>query len=114
MNQFKFNLCPENLNADGYVTEKIFDSIRSDCIPLYLGGGNYLEPKILNQDAILRWYIEDTIDNTDTIELFKNIYYDEKTYKEFKEQDILKESSKKYIIKIFSDLEKQFERVIYD
>ena len=51
---------------------------------------------------------------SDTIELFKNVYSDEKTYNEFKEQNILKDSSKKYIIKIFSDLEKQFERLIYE
>ena len=113
MKPFKFNLCPENLDDNGYVTEKIFDSIKSDCIPLYVGGGNYLEPKILNQDAILRWYMDDT-NNEDTLELFKNIYSDEKTYKEFKDQDILLSSSKKYIIKMFSDLEKHFERLIYD
>ena len=114
MNEFKFNLCAENLDDRGYVTEKIFDSIQSDCIPLYLGGGNYLEPEILNQDAILRWFMEDTIDNTDTVELFKNIYSDEKTYKEFKDRDILLESSKKYIIKMFNDLEKHFEQLIYE
>lgn len=114
MNTFKFNLCAENLDDTGYVTEKIFDAIKSDCIPLYIGGGDYLEPKILNQNAILRWFMEDTIDNTDTVELFKNIYSDEKTYNEFKDQDILLDSTKKYIINLFSDLEKHFERLIYE
>lgn len=114
MKQFKFNLCAENLVSDAYVTEKIFDAIKSDCIPLYLGGGDYLEPKVLNQNAILRWFMEDTIDNSDTIELFKNIYSDEKTYNEFKDQDVLLDSSKKYIINMFADLEKHFERLIYD
>lgn len=113
MNQFKFNLCPENSMANGYVTEKIFDSIISDCIPLYAGGGNYLEPQVLNHNAILRWFVDDNADNKDTIELFRNIYSDEKTYNEFKDQNILLESSKKYIINIFANLEKQFERLIY-
>lgn len=58
--------------------------------------------------------MEDTIDNTDTVELFKNIYSDEKTYNEFKDQDILLDSTKKYIINLFSDLEKHFERLIYE
>lgn len=114
MNSFKFNLCAENLDDTGYVTEKIFDSIKSDCIPLYVGGGDYLEPEILNPNAILRWFMEDTIDNADTVELFKNIYSDEKTYNEFKDQDILLDSTKKYIINLFSDLEKHFERLIYE
>lgn len=114
MKPFKFNLCAENLEDTGYVTEKIFDSIKSACIPLYVGGGNYLEPKILNQDAILRWFMEDTSNNKDTVELFKNIYSDEKTYNEFKDQDILLDSSKKVIINMFEKLEKHFERLIYE
>ena len=114
LNGFKFNLCAENLNANGYVTEKIFDSIRSDCIPLYAGGGNYLEPKILNQNAILRWFTDDSTNNEDTLELFTNIYSDEKTYKEFKNQNILLDSSKKHIINLFANLEKQFEKLIYE
>ena len=114
ISKFKFNLCAENLIDTGYVTEKIFDSINSDCIPLYAGGGNYLEPEVLNQKAILRWYNDENIDNSDTIELFKNLLTDEKTYNEFKNQNRLLESSKKYIINKFSKLEKHFERLIYD
>lgn len=41
--------------VDAYVTEKIFDAIHCDCIPLYAGGGNYLEPEIINPKAIIRW-----------------------------------------------------------
>lgn len=114
MKRFKFNLCAENIVDDGYVTEKIFDSIKSACIPLYVGGGSYLEPKILNQDAILRWFMDDESDNKDTLELFKNIYSDEKTYNEFKDQNILLDSSKKFIINMFEELEKHFERLIYE
>ena len=114
MKSFKFNICPENTMTTGYVTEKIFDSIRTDCIPLYAGGGNYLEPQVLNHNAIVRWYIGEDKDNSDTIELFKNLYSDKKTYNEFKDQDVLLSSSKKYIIKMFSDLEKHFERLIYE
>lgn len=39
MRNFKFNICPENSNSKGYVTEKIFQSIISGCIPIYWGGG---------------------------------------------------------------------------
>lgn len=112
--QFKFNICAENLFDDAYVTEKIFDSIHSDCIPLYAGGGNYLEPEVLNPKAILRWFDDESHDNEDTVEIFKNLLSDEKTYAEFKDQDKVFESSKKYIINIFNDLEKHFERLIYE
>ena len=111
---FKFDLCAENLIDDAYVTEKIFDSIIGNCIPLYAGGGNYLEPEVLNHKAILRWYDDKFSDNSDTVELFKNLLTDEKSYREFKNQIPLLDSSKKYIINKFKELEKHFERLIYD
>lgn len=110
---FKFNLCAENLINNAYVTEKIFDAIQCDCIPLYAGGGNYLEPKVINPNAVIRWYEDENL-NLDSIECFKNIISDEKTYSEFKDQDKVLESSTKYIIKIFEELEKHFERLIYE
>ena len=112
MKQFKFNLCAENVIDDGYVTEKIFDAIKSDCIPLYMGCGEHIEPKVINEKAILRWYPEK--DNSDTVELFKNLLTDEKTYKEFKDQKILLDSASKYVISKISELEKRIEKLIYD
>jgi len=49
----RFNICPENSDAPGYVTEKVFESIQAGCIPVYWGSGNNPEPHILNSDAIL-------------------------------------------------------------
>lgn len=37
MHQFKFSICFENCNFPGYITEKIFDSFLSGCIPVYYG-----------------------------------------------------------------------------
>lgn len=51
LKQFRFNICPENSLGDGYITEKVFESIASGCIPIYWGA--YLEPGILNPEAIL-------------------------------------------------------------
>ena len=135
LKRYKFNLCPENVIDTAYVTEKIVDAIKSDCIPLYAGGREYFEPKIINENAIIRWYDDgcitpdsfsndetiqqykfkyspDYYKNLDSIELFNNILNDEKTYDEFKDQNKLQYSSAKYIIKIFDDLEKHFERII--
>lgn len=112
--KFKFSLCPENVFNDAYVTEKIFESIRSNCVPLYAGGGNYLEPEVINPKAIIRWSDDMSADNSDAIDLFKNLLTDEKSYSEFREQKPFLNSTKKYIINKFADFEKQFERLIYD
>lgn len=140
LKQFKFYLCPENLIANAYITEKIFDAFHCDCIPLYAGGGDYLEPEVINSKAIIRWdadkkfgcdptilervhfgyskhypvtWVADDDRNLDSIELFKNLLTDKKTYDEFKDQDKILPSAVKYIIKIYDDLEKHFERLIY-
>lgn len=112
LKQYKFNICAENVNDTGYITEKLFEAIDGGCIPLYIGGGDYLEPKVLNKNAILLWNMNG--DNTDTIELFKTLLFDEESYKEFKEQPPLLDSSSKYINKIFAGLKKSFERLIFE
>lgn len=112
LKQYKFNLCAENDIYDGYVTEKLFDSVKCGCIPLYMGSGKYIEPKVINDKAVLRWYRDK--DNSDTIELFKNLLTDEKSYKEFKDQDIILDSGPKFVIKKISQLEKKIENLITD
>jgi hypothetical protein len=46
--QYRFSLCYENIHDEpGYVTEKIFDSMRAGCVPLYWGAPNisdYVDP----------------------------------------------------------------------
>ncbi|ABM72599.1 Hypothetical protein P9515_13921 [Prochlorococcus marinus str. MIT 9515] len=37
---YKFSLCFENCSHNGYITEKIFDSMFAGCIPVYLGCPN--------------------------------------------------------------------------
>jgi len=53
LQNYMFNICPENSNTPGYVTEKLFQSLECGCIPLYWGSGNRPEPEILNEGAIL-------------------------------------------------------------
>lgn len=110
LKQYKFNLCAENDIYNGYVTEKIFDSIKCGCVPLYMGSGEHIEPKVINENAVLRWYRDK--DNSDTIELFKNLLTDEKSYNEFKDQDIILDSGPKFVVKKVSQLEKKLENLI--
>jgi len=45
--KYRFALCYENAMEPGYITEKVFDCMRSDCVPIYLGAPNineYLPP----------------------------------------------------------------------
>lgn len=48
LQQFMFNLCPENTNIEGYVTEKLFQSFDSGSIPVYWGYSSNPEPDVVN------------------------------------------------------------------
>ena len=52
---FKFNICPENSNSSGYVTEKLFEAISAGCVPIYWGSYNHPEPQIINPEAVVFW-----------------------------------------------------------
>lgn len=44
MEKYKFSICYENVkDIPGYITEKIFDSLVSGCVPIYWGANNILE-----------------------------------------------------------------------
>lgn len=49
----RFNICLENTNSDGYVTEKVFHALLGGSIPIYWGGGNYMEPEVLTGNGIV-------------------------------------------------------------
>jgi len=46
LKQYDFNLCFENCDEDGYITEKIFHALIAGCVPLYWGGGTLLQETI--------------------------------------------------------------------
>ncbi len=75
---YRFNLCPENSLGEGYITEKIFESIASGCIPIYWG--DYLEPGILNPKAILRYKVGE---EAELYERVKELWENEDAYRRF-------------------------------
>ena len=83
LQQFRFNLCPENSNNKGYVTEKIFDAIKAGCVPIYWGNEGYPEPDILNPRAIV---CLDKDNQEEGYALLQRLYYDSKAYAEFASQ----------------------------
>jgi len=66
------------LLGEGYITEKVFDSIRSGCIPIYWGA--YLEPSILNPKAILRF---EEGKEQEFYNRVKELWEDEEAYEQF-------------------------------
>lgn len=80
LRQFRFNLCPENSNNRGYVTEKVFEAIKAGCVPIYWGNEGYPEPDILNPNAII--YL-DKDNPAEGLALLKRLYEDPKAYAEF-------------------------------
>lgn len=77
---FKFNICPENSNTVGYVTEKVMESIQAGCIPVYWGSGNNPEPDILNLDAVVLFNEENP---EQTQAKIKELYENREAYEEF-------------------------------
>ncbi len=44
LSQYRFSLCFENMkNVPGYITEKIWDSFKARCVPIYWGASNIEE-----------------------------------------------------------------------
>lgn len=103
LKSYKFNLCPENSDYKGYVTEKIFDAIQSGCIPLYWGSENNPEPEVLNLNAILFYTYNEN--NEKMIEQIRELHHNEKIYKEFAKQTRLKEDAPAIIHDYFLKLE---------
>lgn len=96
LKQFRFNICPENMDAPGYCTEKLFDSLRCGCIPIYAGCLGKPEPEVLNYDAIIRWNLDG--DNGENIELIKRLLQDESYYDDFMRQPKFKPQAAEYVM----------------
>lgn len=110
LTNYMFNICPENSNTNGYVTEKIFDAILAGCIPIYWGSDNRPEPGILNQDAILFW---NSGANQDELAEKVNALFRSKTlFKDFSSQPRLLPKAAEQIIEAFRGLENRFRELL--
>ena len=107
---FKFNICAENNNTEHYVTEKIFDAFKADCIPLYYGSLNNPEPGLINHDAVIFWNKNGS--NEENRKKILELKNNEKYYKEFISQPKLLPAMEDYVIERFAKLKEQFARVL--
>jgi hypothetical protein len=108
--QYKFSICPENTNAYGYVTEKLFEAISAGCIPIYWGNYNMPEDKILNKDAILFW--EKDGNNDKLFETINLLVTSESEYQYFANQPRLLNGAEEIIIAYFNILELRIRKLL--
>lgn len=110
LNLFKFNICPENMDAEGYCTQKIFDAFRCGCIPVYAGCENKPEPECINRDAVILWNLDD--DNDENLKLVKRLNEDESFYAKFVAQERLKPYTVEYVMDSFNELKKRLGELL--
>ena len=110
LRHFKFNLCPENSNTSGYVTEKIFDSIFSGCIPIYWGSENKPEPDIINNDAIFFLQLND--DNEPILREIAKINNNKILYDSFSKQKKMLPDAPEIIYSYFVKLDEKIREII--
>lgn len=97
LKQFKFNLCPENDVYKGYVTEKIFDALEADCIPIYWGGDVPPEPDVINSKAVI---LLDPDEPENALHTIQTLYINEKAYANFKKNKKLNDYAVDWIADI--------------
>ena len=109
LKQYRFNICPENSDTPGYVTEKIFDSVQAGCIPIYWSEKNLSEINIFNKDAIL-FYDEACPEKlcNQIADLQKN----EKAYLEFISRPLFTINAPELIIAHLTKLKERLKEVI--
>ena len=110
LTHYRYNVCPENSNAYGYVTEKIFDAIEAGCIPIYWGSYNNPEPGILNPEAILFWSPES--DNVSTIRKIAEMENSPSQFRQFQEQDRLLPGAADKVYTMYDSLERKLKELI--
>ena len=110
MRQYRFNICPENSNADGYCTEKVFEAIAAGCVPVYWGCNNMPESKILNQDAIIFWDREGK--GVKAIGQIRELCADKKKLEEFMKQPRLLPNAEEEVLGMMSELHDRLRALI--
>jgi hypothetical protein len=108
LENYKFNLCLENSNRNGYVTEKIFHSLLAGSLPIYWGSENKPEASILNQDRILFVDINDL--NKVAIKI-NELHKNPKLFLDFYRQDVFSNDAEDYIYETLLELEKRIKSI---
>lgn len=96
LSEFRFNICPENVDAPGYTTEKIFDAFRCGAVPIYHGALNLPEPEVIRPEAVLLWNYES--DNEEVKAQIRRLKQDDAYYERFMAQPKFKAGAADYVM----------------
>lgn len=107
LKQFKFNICPENINTKNYVSEKLFEAFVADAIPIYYGSDNDPEPGLINKEAVVFW--DKNSSNDKAKNLIKELYLDDKAYSDFIKQKKILPAATDYIWSRYEELKQRLE-----
>lgn len=110
LTNFKFTICPENINTQLYVTEKIFEAFMADAIPIYYGSNNNPEPNIINKSATILWSPDGN--NEANIKLIQDLKSNDKLYNDFIAQPKLLPYTAEYVQDKFSELKDRIAKII--
>lgn len=99
LRDYRFNLCPENSDAPGYVTEKLFDSFHSGTVPVYWGARGRPEPKVIQPDAVIQW-----ADPAAALALISEFERHPQRYREFAAQSRLRPEGEDWVVGRFAAL----------
>ena len=94
LRDFKFNICPENTISEGYITEKLFDSFRAGCIPIYSGDEN-IELDLINKNALL--FYRKGEDNSELLKEVERLNKDDKLFDAFQSQKKINDAMVDYL-----------------
>jgi hypothetical protein len=112
LQQYKFNICPENSICEGYVTEKIFESLYSGCIPIYTGWSRDPEPGVLNSDVIL-WFDLDG-NNEYVLNEIKKLNENDRLFESFMNKNIFCDTAVDVIHSFLQNYLNKMEQLLID
>ena len=94
LRSFKVELCFENTNEYGYVTEKLFGALMTGCIPVYWGSSfdGLIENELINMERVI--ILKKDLSNLeDVIEKVQRLVNDKQYYNEFFNKPIFKDNA---------------------
>ncbi|MBP3763015.1 MAG: hypothetical protein J6I49_03930 [Bacteroidales bacterium] len=110
LRQYRYNICPENSDSPGYVTEKLFDALLSGCLPIYSGSAGHPEPDVLNPECILQW--TPGADNQPLLDKIKHLEQHPDEYRRLAAKPRLLEGAEERIWKYYTDLHNHLQALL--
>jgi hypothetical protein len=111
LQNYIYNICPENTYHSGYVTEKIFDACIAGCIPIYFGNGIEHIEKIINMDRVLITYKGFKTHKYDDIHKKLTFLQNKEELEKFFYQPVFQENAYEEIKKLFDKIEEIVEYI---